>query len=511
MGVGFDFGVAWERPLDTRGAHVLGLGINLQNLLEPSLKLDEETVNDPRNFKLGFAYTGNPSDTPLHWTIASDLDLPSTSATRWGMGVEVGYKNILALRGGVDSGTPTLGFGIGTHGIRFEYALWSNSELARSDRFTLAVRFGTSVDQRRADRQAQREAEVREELETMLQKREHQAQAEARSQADAAFAAGQYEDAARFYETVLLWDPEDQQAQERIDESQRLLQLANAKTELDKGESARAAAIYQAVLERWPQDQKAASGLELARGRLRRSEDRERQLNSLFRDALTRFSEGDFMATRAALDELLRLDPDHELGRELWVRTESLRVSAGEEQLAAARSLAESGRFEAAYQRLNKARRYMPEQEREIAALERQWRNNQAALIAEQLERSKLAKSADAPASSAAAVPLTPQRESELQKMFADGLRSFQAGDFDGATRQWQKIWDEAPGFESVGSYLVKAYLLQGIHLYSQGDYRMAMSRCNRVLEIDPANEKARRYLARIQEEQQATEAIRGD
>jgi lipoprotein NlpI len=49
---------------------------------------------------------------------------------------------------------------------------------------------------------------------------------------------------------------------------------------------------------------------------------------------------------------------------------------------------------------------------------------------------------------------------------------------------------------------LIKAYLFEGVELFSRGEYEAALDRCRRVLEIDPANEKARRYLDRIREEE---------
>ena len=107
--------------------------------------------------------------------------------------------------------------------------------------------------------------------------------------------------------------------------------------------------------------------------------------------------------------------------------------------------------------------------------------------------------------------PLKTAERQALEASFQVGLGYFEAGEFDAAISTWQSIWDQAPEFGEVGNYLVKAYLLQGINLYSQGEYRQAISRCRRVLDIDPSNQKARRYLARIEEEQQELEEIRGE
>ena len=57
---------------------------------------------------------------------------------------------------------------------------------------------------------------------------------------------------------------------------------------------------------------------------------------------------------------------------------------------------------------------------------------------------------------------------------------------------------------------MIKAYLYEGIALYGNGEYAQALERCQRVLDIDPKNEKALRYLRRIQEEKSELEHIKG-
>jgi hypothetical protein len=64
---------------------------------------------------------------------------------------------------------------------------------------------------------------------------------------------------------------------------------------------------------------------------------------------------------------------------------------------------------------------------------------------------------------------------------------------------------------ENISGYLIKAYLFQCVELYGRGQYDEALDRCKRVLEIDPTNEKALRYLDRIEEEKLELEQIEGD
>jgi len=106
---------------------------------------------------------------------------------------------------------------------------------------------------------------------------------------------------------------------------------------------------------------------------------------------------------------------------------------------------------------------------------------------------------------------LTAEQRRELERRYRSGMVAFSNRDFQGAIQDWRSVWLDAPEFEGVGDHLIKAYLFEGVELYGRGQYEEALDRCMRVLEIDPTNEKARRYLARIQEEKSELDQIGGD
>ena len=64
------------------------------------------------------------------------------------------------------------------------------------------------------------------------------------------------------------------------------------------------------------------------------------------------------------------------------------------------------------------------------------------------------------------------------------------------------------PEHADVGAHLVRAHLLLGIQSYTDGDYDRAVDQCRRALEFEPDNPKARRYLARIEEERASVDEI---
>ncbi|HZL84805.1 MAG TPA: PorV/PorQ family protein [Candidatus Krumholzibacteria bacterium] len=456
--VGLDLGIALQREFGSPALHRLSLGATLQNAVEPRLRLAEDDVHDPRSLKLGLGYGGAKG--PIAWVLATDLDLPSAADLRPGVGLEVSYHGMLSLRGGLDDNRPTFGLGVSYRNIRFDYALRNDETLPRNDRFSIGVQFGSSLGERREQRRQVEQQRVTAELEQLLAAREHETIEATRSQAEAAFTAKKYDDALRLYRRLLALDPEDAPARAREEAAQRQILKSEAAAALASGNAVQAAATYQSIVERWPQDAEAAAGLQSARTRLQLAADLDRNLRALFVEAFGRFSKGELPAAEAALHELLRLDPRHDLGKELLARVRDAK--------AAARS----------------AR--APEQPR-------------AAVV-------------QAPAEDAAPTvhrTLSADQRRELERLHQEGLEAFAKRDFDRAIRDWRAVWLEAPDFESVAENLIKAYLWEGVELYGRGEYDAALERCRRVLEIDPHNEKAKRYVERIQEEKAEVEQRR--
>jgi tetratricopeptide (TPR) repeat protein len=492
VGVGCDLGLAVEYGLGASGAHRLALGANFQNAIEPKLRLAQDEVADPRNLKLGLGYTGGTAR--LSWVAAFDTDFPQRADPRLGAGLELCWTQLLSLRGGVDDAHSTFGVGVGYRGFRFDYGMRADDVLSRNDRFTLALRFGSSVPARREARLAERQRQVSEELAQRLQEREQEERARAQAQAEAAFRAGGFEEALRLYRRVLALAPDDASVRAQVEAAQLRLQLGQAGQALATGNAAQAATAYQTILERWPRDPDAERGLAAARADLRRSADRERSLSQLFKEALARFSAGDLPAAETSLQELLRIAPAHELGAQLLQSVRAARVQRGAELLATARSRAQAGDFDAGLDALQQAERLLGRRA-DTDALEAQWKTRRLA-AGNPPVRSGMVEDTAPPRRA------SPEERAELDRLYRDGLAAFRRGDFDAAIREWHVVWMGDPEYQGVGDHLIKAYLFEGVELFSRGEYEAALDRCRRVLEIDPANEKARRYLDRIREEE---------
>ena len=502
-GFGLDLGIAFEYGLDARRQHRLRLGTNIQNAVEPKLRLAFDEVEDPRQAKLGVAYLGGRGRTS--WTTSIDVDLPRRAEVRSGAGVELVYANTMSVRAGVDDSRPTFGVGIEYSGFRFDYAMQSPDGWERNDRFSFAMHFGPSVTRRRQARSEERQRLVTEELERRLKSGEDALLQRALQEATQAYEDGEFETAVLLYRRALALSPDDPHAAAGADAAELQVRLLEAAAAFESGSVAQAAAAYQRIAERWPDDPTAAQGLATVRELLERSAYLAQTERDMFREALARFTANDLAAAEATLRELLRVSPSHEMGRELLANIQSTRTQQGNAALAEARALAAKGNWNAALAALQRARAQLgPRQD--LRALADDWRTQRLASA-----RAATEVSEDTAPRIGSARRLSAAERAELGRQYDDGLAAFANGNFERATRHWHAVWLTDPSFREVGSYLIKAYLFEGVELYGRGEYVAALERCRRVLEIDPANEKARRYLGRIEEEKLEAEQIGGE
>jgi hypothetical protein len=513
--LGFDLGMALHKPLDRRELHRILLGAAIQNVIEPKLRLLADEVEDPRSLRLGAGYEGGTLDRDFQWTVGADMVVAKRSSWTGGIGSELTYADALSLRLGLDGSRPTFGVGVQWRLVRFDYALRSDDVLPRADRFTLAVHFGTSVEERRHERRVAQDRQVTDQLARLLQERERQELERALTAAHKAHSEHEWQEALRLYRRVLALDPTHEEARRQRDAIELRLQLAEADAMLQTNQPAQAAGLYQSILTTWPDEPRALEGLRASRLALQALADRDQAVRELFKEALEQFTHDNFAGSQASLRELLRLEPEHELGLDLQERITSRIQKQGEEALREARRQAHEQRYEVALRGLQKARDLLGDRQ-DLRSLQEQWERAQRDVRrqASQVARKQPAPSVDAnreDTTPRAPRNLTPEERRELQQKYQEGLAAFSKGDFDAAIRNWHAVWFVDPEMENISGYLIKAYLFQCVELYGRGQYDEALDRCKRVLEIDPTNEKALRYLDRIEEEKLELEQIEGD
>lgn len=151
-GVGLDLGI-----LATPSQH-FSWGINLQDLLEPTLQLTGQKEKIPFNLKAGMSFYQSLG--PISFLLATDIDQTRSRQAELHFGGEVGIDKAVFLRGGYDRGFATLGAGVKWDWLRADYALKTNPDLGETHRFSLTVQFGRSAEQRRLARDERNQSQM---------------------------------------------------------------------------------------------------------------------------------------------------------------------------------------------------------------------------------------------------------------------------------------------------------------------------------------------------------------
>jgi len=136
-GVGIDVGVM-SKPI--KG---LSLGLIVQNLLQPRLKLDEESDTFPLSGRLGASYECgfNVYKYNTRTTISMEMDKTEHRKEKFHYGFEYKIMDTIGLRAGLDDSELTLGLGLSIKNYNMDYA-YGSQEMGASHRVSLGISFG---------------------------------------------------------------------------------------------------------------------------------------------------------------------------------------------------------------------------------------------------------------------------------------------------------------------------------------------------------------------------------
>ena len=220
-GFGMDVGFLWCLPAN------FSIGVNVQNAFSPTLKLKSKEDKYPLNTKIGIAYSVF-NLLPRHknkLTFAVDLDKSEGVEIEQHYGLEYWFKDMFAFRGGYDSINDfTGGLGIRYRNYQCDYAIASH-ELGETHRFSFTSRFGYT----------------QEEKEKMLRQKERK---EKIAQAEECYKEGQKKAKAGDYQGAIeIWNKEalpwvwvsgDEKLEKKIEDS-----IWKAEREVDKEKETR--------------------------------------------------------------------------------------------------------------------------------------------------------------------------------------------------------------------------------------------------------------------------------
>ncbi|MBN2071084.1 MAG: PorV/PorQ family protein [Candidatus Krumholzibacteriota bacterium] len=498
-GFGVDAGFGVKSDIDNEAFDGAALGLTLINIIEPKLKLEDEESGDPYGTRVGFAVwrslSGRFDDRLL---VAVDMIKTKHDEARIQAGFEYSVNRMLALRGGWDSGSPTFGLGFSLSFLQLDYA-WRDSDLENCHLFSLSYRFGSSKTERIERRKKEREEEIKRELERETARYETRQMENYLAKAREALRQDKFSQAEDHFKTVLLWDPENEEAKAGNLKAQGYIIITLADSLFADGSYGEALMHYRKGNEKL-----SISAID---DRIRECEkligqtaDQRQMIDAVFAHAVELYSERDWTGAVAAFAQVLRLDPGHDIARHYYDKATARHKEDYARVLQQTGVLARKKRYGEAIDLLRSGL----DKFKGDAELEKK-----LAEVMELRQREEISTmEKEKPAATKA--PLTKEEADNLRLIYEKGAEYFKNGKFDRAIVEWEKVWHGYPGSEQIGEYLVKAYLYRGMELYTMHDYEEALEIWGRILKVDPDNEKAIRYIRRTKEELSSLENVAG-
>ncbi|MGQ0721390.1 MAG: hypothetical protein ACT4PE_07450 [Candidatus Eiseniibacteriota bacterium] len=511
FGVGLDLGVLL-RPgaiLGREGEWMdrLQLGLALQNVIEPTLRLDQDAVPDPTALRAGFAWR-QPYRLggfgPGHVLAAFDVVHTPGLSGETHAGIEVAPHPLLALRFGLDDGELTAGTGVRWNLYAFDYSM-ENGPFDSVHRFGLTLQFGTTLDQRRAEARRREDEAFRVRLAESFAEREAERVAELLEQTRALLAEDRVDEALERVATIVALDPDHADA--RALESNAL--LAKAARQEATGQLADATVLYARVLALSPEHADARAGLERCRteGDLRAA--RSARIRELFGQGLDAFTAGQLVVARDTFRDILNLSPEDAEARAMLERTRIAirgRIADLVEQSGRFLDrglLDEAGGLLIEAQSLDPYARGLAEA---MARLDRERAARQEGARGQQLAAAK-----PTPSGVAAQGPaLSTKKRKEIADLYERGMEAIDESRPDDALRYWELVWLADPSYLNVADFLKREYLLRGLESFSRGRLEDAVGLWEKALKVDPEDEKTLGYLQRAREQQMRTREILG-
>ena len=508
-GIGLDAGVLLKpavafRP-DAAWTSRLQLGFTIRNLVEPSIRLVEESVPDPTTTRVGVSYLqpyGGLPVGPGAVLVACDLEKTKERSALVHAGVEWSVHPVLALRAGAIGGDPRYGAGIRWRGASFDY-VFEDNVIDPVHRFGVSYAFGATLTERRESALAAEEEYFRRQLADTFEERERARVTELVRRAATLLDAGRTDEALEVVATVFALDPEHAAARDL--EIRGL--ISQARSLESQEEFASAAVVYSRVLNVRPDHADAIDGLARCRAESDERAERSTRIRELFATALDAFTGGDLRRAREGFASVLELAPDDTEAQAMLRRTETAIAVRVKGLLAQAERFLNRGLLADAEDALHQARLLDPNAPG-FAALSARVRKAEEALASAAGSKAAPTVAAEAPRVVPKAPALSRKQREELADLYRRGITAMEENRPDVALQYWELVWTSDPMFQNVAEYLKREYLLRGLDSFSQGGLDEAVRLWEKALSVDPTDEKTISYLARAKEQQSRTREI---
>lgn len=519
-GLGLDLGLL-VRPLvaaghDAEWASDVAVGLAIRNVVEPTIRLDEDAVSDPTGVRIGFAVR-RPFRGGVAMLAALDVEKTTDMNARLHAGLEVRPMSLIALRAGLNDGLPEAGTGIRWRDVSIDY-VFEDNPLGTIHRFGVDIVFGPTTEESRQAHFAREEQRTQERLAQAFEERNRQRVRGLIDQARDAIDAKRHDEALEILSMLKVLDPEEPSVGEL-----QVVALRGKALELEHGEDFAAAAVTLGqALSLDPNDDLATEALARVRRESDRHNERSAEIRRLFESGLDAFAAGDLVSAREAFAQVADADRNDREALAMLRRAEDsihLRASNLVEQ---ARAMAKAGLPTDAEAALREARGLDPDSaglDEVNLAIAEMWRRQREAEARTRAEAAARAVASDGPppdtAPEAIGAPavraLGESERREIEDLYRRGIAAVEEGRVDDAIRYWELVWSADPAHQRVREYLRREYLTRGMEAFASGRLQSAIADWESALSIDPSDERAKGYLERAHQQLTRYQKIVGE
>jgi len=234
-------------------------GVSVRNVVQPSIRLDQESVHDPSVIRTGFSYQ-HPSIAGRPALFTLDLEKSRAVTTKVHAGLEVRVHPLLGIRTGINGGRLAAGMAVAWRDFVVDYA-FGDGDLSSVHRVGISRSLGRTLAQQREAASRAQEADIQAKLDEAFQIRQTQQLEDLLARAKAAQADSDFDKALEVLATIAILYPGQLEARalEALCHREKGRQLEG------HGDYASAAAAFGRAVAIAPDDTAAVAGQVRAR------------------------------------------------------------------------------------------------------------------------------------------------------------------------------------------------------------------------------------------------------
>lgn len=170
-GIGLDLGVIYRPEFDNVLMRDISLGVNLQNIIKPKVRLVDQSESSPTNFKIGLAKPFRFGEERNLFRLLFDLNKSEDGDGTFHIGSEYVFRDQANLRVGFNDGQVAFGAGATYNNFHFDYNFgkyFDGVDFSSRHRFSVTIEFGKSRQELIRIAQERREQELNIRLQSEL-------------------------------------------------------------------------------------------------------------------------------------------------------------------------------------------------------------------------------------------------------------------------------------------------------------------------------------------------------